>query len=352
MTGEEKDSRTDGSNSVLTAVRLGWLVVETFGRLKRYHDSSRGRTARPNASRRFAFSDRSLNRQDELLLAMDQLRHVAAQLVPELQLDLPASAEKLDSWLSEKGLDDLHHDFEEWSKRVWVKLATGDELTGRAFTFGGSLADTYWHAEGQGVDALKELLRSQRLEYIANRFETIAEYLPACTAGVLRYTLYKWRIEDQLEEQDMDRKKRVLDRLASQTQVWRNLLFGNRQVVNYLTAGDRRLINWGVTAATAVVVLAVIVLVWRSVLFLSSTGRGLAGVMRDVPVDGVNEALAAALLDWQKWSVLLATLSSVAVFFVGITTRLSGWISQLHSWLQARLQTWLIHRRTYRHLEA
>jgi hypothetical protein len=62
----------------------------------------------------------------------------------------------------------------------------------------------------------------------------------------------------------------------------------------------------------------------------------------------VQSAFVGDLLDWQKWSTLLATLSSMAVLLAGLVTNLSGWVV----WLYRRLKEWLkiqfIYQRTYR----
>jgi hypothetical protein len=73
------------ANPVLLAVRLGWLTVESFGRLRRYARVGYTLAETPgNANQRFGFSDRSLSEHDELFFAVDQLHHTAARLNSEL----------------------------------------------------------------------------------------------------------------------------------------------------------------------------------------------------------------------------------------------------------------------------
>jgi hypothetical protein len=217
-------------NRVLLAVRLGWLTVEVFGRLRQYVESSRRREPkRPDASRRFDFSDRSLTVRQAISMALGQLRYAARGLGPGLPpLPLPSDHE-LEREL-ETGLDPdaLRETLNKWSIQVWIALSTEDDVIGRAFTYGGSLADTYWHAEALGPDEFSSLLRRQRLEYIAQRFDGIADRLPPYTAGVLQHTLYQWRVEGQIEALPPEGKKKVLRRLESQAKVWHDMLFGGR----------------------------------------------------------------------------------------------------------------------------
>jgi len=344
------EQQTD-SNRVLTAARLGWLTVEAFGRLRQYTRSGRKpKEHQGDATRRFDFSDRTLSKHDALLLATDQLRHTTGKLNLKIsELPFP-SHDELDRSPGEIDLDALQGALDDWSTQVWVALSTEDEVGGRSFTYGGSLADTYWHAEVLGTERFANLLRAPRLEYIAARFEGIADHLPPYTAPVLHHTLYKWRVQEQIEKLDPASKKQVLKRLESQAKVWHDLLFGSRNAESYLTAGDRRLVTWGAALVTAVLVLAAMVLVWLVVLALSSTGRVVAASMTGLPqqLAAAQEKILIDMLDWGKWTTLLATFSSVAVLLTGIVTRLSGWMISFHNLVREWLKLGLIYRRTDR----
>jgi hypothetical protein len=231
-----------------------------------------------------------------------------------------------------------------------VALSTEDDVLGRAFTYGGSLADTYWHAEALGADRFSRLLSAERLEYIAQRFESIAESLPPYTAQILRHTLYQWRSETQIEALDSEGKKAVLKRLASQTKVWHDLLFGGRSAESYLTEGDRRRIGREALGITVALLLSSMFLVWLAVLVLSSAGRSVTASLAGLPqqLSEAQVALVGGLLDWQMWSTLLATLSSVAVLFTGLVTRLSGWVITFYNRVKEWRKLRAIYRRTYR----
>ena len=55
------------------------------------------------------------------------------------------------------------------------------------------------------------------------------------------------------------------------------------------------------------------------------------------------------ILDWQKWSALLATLSAIVALLTGLVMRLSGWGIGFHRLAKKWLKLQFIYRRTYRH---
>jgi hypothetical protein len=280
---------------------------------------------------------------------MDQLWHTAAVLVPDLEPTFPLSAQELQRQVADIDLDAVHVSFDQWSKDVWMALMVEDELAGRAFTFGGSLADTYWYVDGRGPDGLDRVLRSQRLEYIAARFTRIGDHLPPYVADVLQYTLYKWRIEEELAAMDTEEKSQVLDRLAAQVKVWRDLLFGRRSAESLLGLQDRRRVLWGALAATGGLVLIVSALVWLTVLLLAAVGRSFLAAASpwSEQMAMASADLVEKLFTWQSISSLVATLSSVVVILTGLVSRASGWILAFHTRARSWLELTLICRRAY-----
>jgi hypothetical protein len=335
-------------SSILLAVRLGWLTVEVFGRLRHYALSKPGPDEQPgDASRRFDFSSRTMSEYDALLLAMDQLDHTATRLDPSLpSVPIPAHED-----LDHIDLDTLQGGLDDWSTQVWIALSAEDDITGRAFSYGGGLADTYWHASVMGPRGFGELLRPNRLEYLVHRFDGIAHHMPIYTARVLNYTLYKWRgAYEYLKTLDLAGKNQVLKRLESQAGVWHYLLFGEHGAQSYLTVEDRRFVTWVAGGITAVSALAIVVLVWLAVMALSSAGRGGAAALIGSPeeMSAAQAAIVGDLVDWQKWSTVLATISSLVVLIAGLVTRLSGWAVTLHNFVKDRLALRRIYRRAYR----
>jgi hypothetical protein len=343
MTDQGDGSKSSGTNQVLLAVRLGWLTVETFGRLRRYARSGYHLPEqRGDATQRFDFSDRSLSEHDELFFAVDQLHRTAARLKTELPpCPLPAQTALVQLLAGGIDLNRCQGELDEWSRQVWTTLSTEDELTGRGFTYGGSLADTYWHADVLGLDHFAELLRPPRLEYLAARFDSIANHLPEYVALVLHHTLYKLRDEGRLEKLDAGGKKHALERLEAQAKVWHDLLFGSRSADSYLLASDYRWISLGALGVTLALALAVVFGVWLSALTMSRVG------MTALPTE-IGQAGFSEWLDWQKWSTLLATLSSMVVLFTGLVTNVSGWIIAIYQRLKGWLKLLFIYHRTYR----
>jgi hypothetical protein len=333
---------------VLLAVRLGWMTVEVFGRLRHYVRSSHGPEKHSgNASKRFDFSSRALSEHDALLLAINQLNRTATKLDPNLpSIPIPAQDD-----LGYVNLDTLQGALDDWSTQVWIVLSAEDDTTGRGFTYGGSLADTYWHAGVLGPRGFGELLHSDRLGYLAQRFDGIADHLPIYTARVLVYTLRQWRgAYEYTKSLDLAGKKQVLKRLESQAEVWHYLLFGERGAESYLTAEDRRTVNWVAAGITSLFVVAAMILVWLLVLALSSVGRATTASLIGSPkeLSAAQAVIVGDLVDWQKWSTLLATISSVVVLFTGLVTQLSGWVIVLHNLVKDWLALRRIYRRAYR----
>lgn len=201
---------------ILTATQLGWLVVETFGRLRRYKGPGR-RPKRPedDQTRPFAFSSNTTMSLDELLWSINQLHYRVDQLNKlELELSpppLPLGAE-LEQTLEEIDLDALHGKLDDWSKQIWGLLNVEDGVMGRAFVYGGSLANTYWYTTMVWPEdkIVKDFLNPYRLSTIATRFERIAEALPPYLANVLGYSLHKWS-DVNLDLVDKDKLKSRLE---------------------------------------------------------------------------------------------------------------------------------------------
>jgi hypothetical protein len=333
---------------MLAAVRLGWLTVEAFARLRRYAAKEhRAYVQVGDATQRFDFSDRDLTEQDQLHLAVDQLRHAGARFDPQLPpTPLPSHEEFVARLQKGIDLDRLQGELDEWSKHVWIALSAEHELLGRAFTYGGSLADTHWHTDVLGVDRFDALLRASRLEYIAARFDSIADYLPPYTARILHYTLYKWRIDKELQNHELDRK-RALRRLESQAKVWHDLIFGSRSADSYLSREDLQRIRWRARAITALIVLGVVFGVFLAVLGLSTVGRNIIDILGGQIVRA-NQALIDDLGNWENLSVLLATFSAVVALLSGFFSRVSGWLYTFNNAIFERLKINRIYYRTYR----
>ncbi|MBE7550854.1 MAG: hypothetical protein HS126_07230 [Anaerolineales bacterium] len=72
--------------------------------------------------------------------------------------------------------------------------------------------------------------------------------------------------------------------------------------------------------------------------------------MADLPqeIGSAQSAFIGDMLDWQKWSTLLATLSSMLVLLAGLISNVSGWILAVYRRLKEWLKLQFIYYRTYR----
>jgi hypothetical protein len=83
---------------------------------------------------------------------------------------------------------------------------------------------------------------------------------------------------------------------------------------------------------------------------MSTAGRTLTAEITGLSIllPEAQTAFLDDLLNWQMWSSMVATLSSVVVLLSGLVTSLSGWVI----WVYRRLKEWLklqfIYQRTYR----
>lgn len=335
-------SAESAPNQVIVALRLGWLIVESYSRLHRLVRTGRRVTDEPRGDdRRFDFSDRSLNAQESLLQAVDHLHWLTSSL--ELPAPpFPQHEALIDLLNSKPDLTEFQHALNHWSTEVWTTLMTHHEIVSRALTYGGSLADTYWHPSVK-LEDLDRMLSARRLDYIAARFHSIAEYLPDYLPDILFYSLQAYQIEPQLKEADTAERRRVLRRLESQAKVWHDLLFGGRTPESYLSKAHFSRLRAMAILGTAVMIGLGATFIWFATFFMYQSG--------DI---AVLNALAGLLgggelrFDSFQNSALLATISALLVFFGSIFNRLSGWIGWLYTAFYRALVTRALQRATLR----
>ena len=139
-------------------------------------------------------------------------------------------------------------------------------------------------------------------------------------------------------------------RLEAQAKVWHDLLFGSRSPDSYLLASDHRRMALLALGITGVFALAVILGVWFFALTMTNAGRSVTAQMAGLPreIGSAQSPFVGDMLDWQKWSTLLATLSSLVVLLTGLIGNVSGWILYIYRRLNGWLKLQFIYHRTYR----
>jgi len=225
--------------NVTLAFRLGWTVSEFMGRARqadlRYREV--GQRAPPKELRgfetyeapRLSYSDgihssegawwQSALRLVALANALDLLDDEFPQTqtirswperiyrltyrLPEepSRQQIPKPAEE--EWLTPR---DYYRTLEPWCRQVDLVLSTRDEAAALAFTVGGEIADTYWFMRRQrwGMprdgrnDSWHKLINHHRLNAIISRLKVIEERLPPLIGPVLRFSLFRWGIANDL----------------------------------------------------------------------------------------------------------------------------------------------------------
>ena len=139
--------RVGQSADVQRALRLGWAVAETFGRVRVYQPEFANKRNDPHVMPRFSYSNTDLSGAQQLEVSFRRLHELARVLhldppaVPALTQMLQAESPfALDADVRKAVYDAL----EGWSRHAWTQLNVRSAALGRAMTYGGSLADTYW----------------------------------------------------------------------------------------------------------------------------------------------------------------------------------------------------------------
>jgi len=314
---------------ILTAMQLGWLLVESFGRLGMYERSPQKSTRRKgDKSRPFAYSVNESLGLDELVWCVNQLHNLYQTLELSEHPQLPLLREKeLIKKLESDGvdLDALQEELDAWSKTIWGLLNAKNGSSAQAFFYGGSLADTYWYTTMVWSDekALSEFLNRYRLDYLATQCELISDDLPAYLADALANSLRRWSTVD-LSAADRTKLK---TRLEAQQNVWRDLLFERRRPESYLRDKHYRSIR--VYSVSIQILFALFLLI---IIYLA--GREVGGLFPS----GESKDLSG----------FVAALSSFVVVVSGLITQFSSWIKSTGTRAAERKKRQMILKNTFR----
>lgn len=208
----------DRSTDVLNALRLGWILSELLGRIRKGARPPAQQPDDPDYAPRLTVGEGTTRRsRTGLLFAAHRLLALSVALdvrcddAPSLQALVDGSPPALERWLN--GEQDrfltpaqLRDVLEAWSLRVWAQLNARSEAAGLAFTLGTSLADTYWYLRKPAQrpqscprqEDWRELLLVYRLDVDRKRLETLRPHLPEYVVTILQLHLNQWSIGSEL----------------------------------------------------------------------------------------------------------------------------------------------------------
>lgn len=350
---------------VQRALRLGWTIAEFFGRLRAYQPEFANRRSDPGEMPRFSYSNSDLSsaqqlevsyrRMIELAAALDLASPGVDQLVAPLLIEPPAP-------LDDGAKKALHESLESWSRHVWVQLNVRSAALGRAMTYGGSLADTYWYMAAPGTAAflsgrqsVEALLRRQRLTRMQERMDEIDEAFTPETCAAIRHGLKTWIYDSDkaawaratewrglgVEVDPQPRRtpaQQLHFNLFRQIRAWRDLLFEARQPLDYVDPGFRRRAGVAAGAISVLLVLLLALGVGVGIFFLF--GVALSVARHSAIAARINDEVIEAL------SVLISLASTITVVTVGLLSRLSAAVQSFDAWLTSEIIRRRIRRQT------
>ncbi|WP_026370205.1 hypothetical protein [Kallotenue papyrolyticum] len=352
-------------SEVQRALRLGWSIAETFGRLRVYQPEHATRRNDPGEMPRFSFSNSDLSGAQRLEVSYRRMQELAAALAlpppPVDELILPVLLDPPQP-IGDDEKKAIHAALEAWSRAVWVQLNVRSAALGRAMTYGGSLADTYWYLAPPGDPAflsgrrsVEALLRAHRLRRIQERMDEIDEAFTPATCDAIRHSLQTWIYDAAKDAWARAESWRGLDvavderprrtpaqqlhfNLERQARTWRDLLFEARQPLDFVSPRARR---WAAVLADITTLALVIALALAvGLLVFGLFGMGVRLVQRLGLTASVDDQWIEAL------SVLISLTSTLVVVAVGLLARLSTLVQRVDAALETCLLQREIRRRT------
>lgn len=353
------------TTDVQRALRLGWAVAETFGRLRVYQPEFANKRNDPSELPRFSFSNSDLSSAQQLEVSYRRLVELATALQlqppadPDVTAMLSGAAPAANDAETRKR---IHTVLEAWSRATWIQLNVRSAALGRAMTYGGSLADTYWYMAQPGSDAflsgrqsVEALLRPQRLKRMQERMSSLGEAFPAELCDAIGHSLGPWMFDPDKEQwaaaadwgqvgvshdgtPTRTPPQQLHFNLFRQVRTWRDLLFESRQPLDYVSPGFRRRANLAAGAVTIVMVLAVAVVVGALVFGAFNLALNVAN--RFNLFSQIGGELIEAI------SVFVTVASTIAVLVAGLLARASRAVEQFDAWLEGSIIRRAIRRQT------
>ncbi len=357
--------RVGQSADVQRALRLGWAVAETFGRVRVYQPEFANKRNDPHVMPRFSYSNTDLSGAQQLEVSFRRLHELARVLhldppaVPALtQMLQSESPFALDADVRKAVYDAL----EGWSRHAWTQLNVRSAALGRAMTYGGSLADTYWYmaqpdtaAFLSGRQSPETLLRPHRVRRMQNRMDEIKSAFSANVCDAIGHSLGTWAMDARkaawvkaatwdevgvrIEGTPLRTPAQQLHfNLLRQARTWRGLLFEARQPNDYLSTGFQRRANLLAGAVTVVMVMLVALFVGVLVFAAFTLGLRL--------VEGLNLGTQFQNQIIEALGVFVTVISAVAVLVAGLFARARRAVEQFNTWLEATIVRRRILRET------
>jgi hypothetical protein len=334
------------------ALRLGWAVAETFGRLRVYQPEFANKRNDPHELPRFSYSNSDLSGAQRLEVSYRQLVELATALQlqpPDLSALTQLTADAVPA-LSQEQKKQIHGVLEAWSRSAWVQLNVRSAALGRAMTYGGSLSDTYWYMAQPGEPAflsgrqsVEALLRAHRLERMQERMAELNEAFSDDLCDAIGHSLDRWKWDaekaawasgsdwSQLGVEIQGRATRTPPQqlhfnLFRQVRTWRDLLFASRQPLDYVSPGIRRRAN--LLAGTVTILLVLVIAIAVGALVFSVFRLALVAVAAFNFGSQVQGQIIEAI------SVALSLISTLAIVTAGLLSRTSAAVQQFDTWLE------------------
>ena len=337
------------------ALRLGWAVAETVGRLRTYQPEFANKRNDPSEMPRFSYSNSDLSSAQQLEVSYRRLTELATALGLEPPADPDLVALQGDA--RDLPIDDvlrkrIHGALESWSRGAWIQLNVRSAGLGRAMTYGGSLADTYWYmaqpggdAFGSGRQSVEALLRQHRLRRMRERMMELRQAFSVELCDSIEHSLDTWAYDagkerwatapswDALglkpEQATRTPPQQLHFNLFRQVRTWRDLIFEARQPLDYVSPGYRRRANLGAGVVTILMV----------VLVALGVGLGVFGAftlaLRIASSSQLAQQIGSELLE--AISVFVSVGSTLAIVVAGLLARASRAVEQFDAWLEGAI---------------
>jgi hypothetical protein len=148
--------------------------------------------------------------------------------------------------------ENLYQLLEDWTQLARLELGVRSQALREIFDFAGDLADLYWalpvpqrYELEEWADAWRKTTQ-YRIRGILGRLEEVKKHLPLYVGTALEDGLKAWQVVRPawLEgEFELEQARQLAARFGEQTQVWGNILQGERGPEDYLLRRDRGLIQ-------------------------------------------------------------------------------------------------------------